>query len=91
VSKNVFDANQESVSIYVSFPQSGNFTLRIYNSAGEHIKTLDNNTKILGGWMEGYLWDGTNKYGEKCAGGVYIIYYVEPYQRRLARVLLIRR
>jgi hypothetical protein len=91
VSKNIFNANSESVSIFVSFPQTGSYTLKIYNSAGEHIKTLDNQAKVSGGLVTSYLWDGKNKYGQDCASGMYIIYYAEPFNRRLARVLLIRK
>jgi hypothetical protein len=91
VSKNIFNANQEPVSIYVSFNQyPGNYSLSIYNSAGEFIANLDNQ-RINGGYENLYHWDGTNQNKEKCANGVYIIYLIEPLHRKIARVLLIRR
>jgi hypothetical protein len=91
VSKNIFNAaNQQSVSIFVSFSQyPGHYDLSIYNSAGEFITNLDNNN-LKGGFEGSYSWNGTNKNGEKCASGVYIIYLIEPTSRKFARVLLIR-
>jgi len=90
VSKNIFNANQESVSIFVAFPNPGHYTLSIYNSAGEHIKTMDTQ-QLRTSYQSYYLWDGKNKYGQDCASGMYIIYVAEPLHRKLARVLLIRR
>ncbi len=90
ISKNAFLANQEPLTIAVSFPRTGNFSLKIYNSVGEHIRTLDNKGKVENGFTGFYLWDGKNKHGEDCGSGVYLIYYIEPFKRRLARVILIR-
>jgi hypothetical protein len=36
-----------------------------------------------------FNWDGTNKYGQKVASGVYIIYMMKPYGRLLARLVVI--
>ncbi len=90
VSGNAFSPSQEPVSIYVSYCKyPGNYSLRIYNSAGEHIKTLDE--KHLEAPIEAsYLWDGKNKFGASCANGVYILYLVEPYNRQIKRVLLLK-
>lgn len=63
--------------------------MKVYNSAGEHIVTLDE--KELSGPLPTtvYAWKGINKYGDKCATGVYVIYLMEPVKRRLARVVLV--
>ena len=37
-----------------------------------------------------YSWDGTNKYGDACASGVYILYLIEPFDRKVKRILLVR-
>lgn len=63
--------------------------MRLYNSAGEHIKTLDEKM-LTGSFQASYKWDGTNKYGDSCASGVYIFYLVEPFHKRVKRVLLVR-
>jgi len=67
----------------------GAYSLRVYNSAGEHIRTLDDG--ILDNPVRrSYAWDGKNKYGEPCASGVYVIYLIEPYDRKIKRVILMR-
>jgi len=80
----------KSVSIYVAYSKvPGEYSLRIYNSAGEHILNLD--TKYLNSTItQSYLWDGTNKYGDPCASGVYILYLIEPFDRKIKRLLLVR-
>jgi hypothetical protein len=90
VSKNLFRPSQGPVSIRVDYCMyPGDFSLRIYNSAGEHVKTLDQG-RLDGPLHQSYSWDGTNKYGDACASGVYLFYLREPYGRRTARILLVR-
>ncbi len=90
ISKNAFFPSNGPVSIYVSYCQyPGDFSLGIYNSAGEHIKTLDSR-HLEGPISAFYLWDGRNKYGDPCASGVYILYLVEPYNRQIKRILLLK-
>ena len=89
VDKNVFNPANESVSIHVSYSKfPGNYSLVIYNSAGEHIRTLDSTT-MTGVLDQYYQWNGKNKYGEACSSGVYIFYLIEPFDRKYKRVLLI--
>ena len=90
VSLNSFTPAQGSVSIFVetnSFP--GAYALNVYNSAGEHIKTLDSQT-LSGPLTQSYSWDGTNKYKATCASGVYIFDLIEPLSHQQKRVLFIR-
>ena len=68
---------------------AGDLSLDIYNSAGEHIKTLISQSEP-GSYSQGVLWDGTNKYGDPCASGVYLIIYREPFAVKTKRVLLVR-
>jgi hypothetical protein len=90
ISKNLFNAGQEPVSIYVATSKyPGAYRLAVYNSSGERVKSLDER-QLAAPYQHSYLWDGTNQYGEKCASGVYIFYLTEPFGTRLARVLLIR-
>jgi hypothetical protein len=90
VSQNAFNPTNGPVSIFVAYSLfPGNYSLMVYNSAGEHIKTLD--SQNLGNPIDRpYFWDGTNKYGDKCASGVYILYLVEPFGVKIKRILLIR-
>src|SRR5579871_203246 len=79
----------DSVSIYVNYTQyPGQYDLRIYNSAGEHIKTLDSQ-QLDAPVSQTYFWDGKNKYGDPCASGVYILYLIEPYSAKNKKILLI--
>ncbi len=91
VDKNVFrPSNQEKVDISVAtcaYP--GNVFVRIYNSAGEHIRTL-RSENTSSGLQNTYSWDGTNKYGNTCASGVYIILFEDPLGSHAARVVLVR-
>jgi flagellar hook assembly protein FlgD len=72
---------------YSKFP--GDYALKIYNSAGEHVRTLDSQT-LTGTWSQSYLWDGKNKYGDKCASGIYVLYLREPFGTKLKRLLILR-
>jgi hypothetical protein len=93
VSKNVFNPNNQSVSIYVTFPpnpsNNNNFSLKVYNSAGEFIKQLNQQGQSPP-TIDSYNWDGTNMYGDKVADGIYILYLIEPFAAREAKVLLLR-
>ncbi|HVZ79974.1 MAG TPA: hypothetical protein VHE12_04135 [bacterium] len=90
VSQNVLRPSGPPVSIYVNYTSyPGDYELRIYNSAGEHIRTLDSRS-LSGPVSQWYEWDGKNKYGDPCASGVYIFYLAEPFSLKKRRILLIR-
>jgi flagellar hook assembly protein FlgD len=78
-----------TVCITISSSEAGQISLKIYNSAGEHIKTLydENLTQPL--LPTTINWDGSNKYGQKVASGVYIIYMSKPTGRILGRLVVI--
>jgi hypothetical protein len=67
----------------------GMMALRIYNSAGEHIKTLYDETLTQPLSPTVVNWDGTNKFGQKVASGVYVVYLQKPLGRALARLIVI--
>jgi flagellar hook assembly protein FlgD len=91
ICKNVFNMTIDpQVCITIGTAQSGGMMeLKIYNSAGEHIKTLY--SQYLNAPMPPttFNWDGTNKYGQKVASGVYVVYLMKPYGRLLARLAVI--
>jgi hypothetical protein len=91
VSRNILNTSAgESVSITVAYSEfPGDYSLVIYNSAGEHIKTLDSRP-LTSAQTFNYTWDGKNKYGEPCASGVYILYLIEPFDRKIKKLLLVR-
>ena len=88
--RNVFHPADGPMSItvrYSVFP--GDYSLKIFNSAGEHVLTIDAQS-LSAQLIENYQWNGKNKYNEDCASGVYIFYLTEPFSRKFKRVLLIR-
>ena len=89
VNQNVYNSANGSVSIFVAYNSyPGDYRLWIYNSAGELIKKLDTQ-QLSAPISKSYLWDGTNRFGNKCASGVYILYLIEPFSRKTKRLLLI--
>ncbi|MGA9041645.1 MAG: hypothetical protein WB421_14025, partial [Terriglobales bacterium] len=59
VSKNLLQPSQGAVSIYVATSQyPGAFKLKIYNSAGEYIQTLDDR-HLSAPYQNSYSWNGT--------------------------------
>lgn len=90
ISRNSFSPSQGPVSIKVSYCRyPGKYCLWIFNSAGEHIRTLEEK-EMTAPLYASYSWDGTNKSGDVCASGVYIFYLIEPFDRKVKRLLLIR-
>ena len=67
----------------------GQMTLKIYNTAGEHIITLYD--KYIDQPLAPVTvhWSGINKFGQKVASGVYIVYLVKPYGRLIGRMVVI--
>jgi flagellar hook assembly protein FlgD len=73
VSQNLNTPSSGPVLISIGiFIYPGNFSLRIYNSVGEVIRTLED-TNLTGVWTKTYSWDGTNAHGARVASGIYII------------------
>ena len=91
VSANAYNPTTDNpVSIFVAYSQfPGEYDLWIYNTAGEHIRTLDHQ-ELSGPISQSYSWDGTNKYKNKCASGVYLLYLIEPFSQKIKRIVLIR-
>jgi hypothetical protein len=91
VSKNILVPSQGSVSIYVGYTYfPGDYSLRVYNTAGELIKTLAPPQNITGPVSAPYSWDGTNGSNEACASGVYILYLIEPLGQKQKKIILVR-
>lgn len=87
--KNVFSPPTDTIGIHMAYSKyPGDYSLKVYNSSGEHTKTMDsqNMTGILNAY---YQWDGKNKYGDVCASGICIFYLTESFSRKMKQVLLI--
>jgi hypothetical protein len=90
ISKNVITSPASPVSIYVSYQIPGNYGMKIYNSAGEFIVDLAHSNYDPTQLSHSFSWDGTNYLGQKCASGIYLIYYLQPRQVSEAKILLLR-
>jgi len=91
ICKNVFHITQDGqVCIIIGTAHHpGPMSLRIYNTAGEHIKTLYDAYLDAPMLPTTLYWDGSNKYGQKVASGVYVVYLINPYTRKIGRLVVI--
>jgi flagellar hook assembly protein FlgD len=90
VCRNLFNVTVNgTVCITISVAETGNTALKIYNSAGEHIKTLYDANSNQPVPSTTFNWDGTNKFGDKVASGVYVIYFSTPIKIRVARLVVL--
>jgi hypothetical protein len=91
VSQNLFRlqaGGQAALTLVGTLCSPGNCSVKIYNSAGEHIQTLVDHTDQPAGSFQ-TTWDGKNKNGAQVASGVYILRMVEPLGILQARVAVI--
>jgi hypothetical protein len=78
------------VEIEISSAQYPGLTmLKIYNSVGEYINTLFNETINQPLPPTKLNWDGTNLYGQKVASGLYIIYLTRPFGVAVGRLVVL--
>jgi flagellar hook assembly protein FlgD len=87
----VFNETRDgTVCVTIASAETGQVSLRVYNSAGEHVKTLfdENLTQPLSPTV--INWDGTNKFDQKVASGVYVLYLQKPFSRTVERLVVIR-
>ena len=77
-----------TTQIRFGIPQSGNVTLKIYNSVGQLVKTL-----VDGNMSEGYhqaTWDATDNTGSKLSSGVYIYRITAGTFTQINKMLLLK-
>jgi len=66
----------------------GKYSLKVYNSAGELVRVLQNLESQFP-VEDTVQWDGKNMYGEKVAAGVYVVYFESSRYVRIAKVLVL--
>ncbi len=59
-----------STMISYTLPQSGRVTLSIYNTFGQHIRTLVNEEQNAGAYS--HVWNATDETGNKVSSGIYL-------------------
>lgn len=91
VSRNVFCPGFDAgpLLLRVSTGAGGLYSLKVYNSAGEKVRTL-RETRTYEGVHEFVFWDGLTDRGEKAASGIYLFKLLTTYGTDAARVLLVR-
>ncbi|MFC1546262.1 carboxypeptidase regulatory-like domain-containing protein [bacterium] len=65
-------------------------TLKIYNIAGELVRTLLDNTEIDDGILDLAEWDGTNDYSERVASGVYIYVFKAGEYKEIKKFAVVK-
>ena len=92
ISRNVCRPDIDNPSLYVRVYQSTPryCSVKIYNSAGEFIRTLWDSGVPVGGLYKEWEWNGRNSEGEKVASGLYIICYTNSQQAQTRRILIVR-
>lgn len=80
----------QDAEITLTAGNQGYVRLRIYNSAGELVKTLEAQYPATAQEVLKRKWDGTNMYGSFVASGVYIVYAQMPGVTCVAKVAVLR-
>ena len=91
VSRNKFEpgtGDTVDVNVHLSLP--GLCFLRVYNSAGERVKTLYWSSQETAPKDIKGTWDGTNDAGQPVASGVYVLHFTSTFDSATAKVLLVR-
>ena len=89
MSDNVFQPGGESqFVIHYRVQSPGRYSLRIYNSAGELVRVLQ---ELQSRWPaeDDVPWDGRNMKGDMVAAGVYIVYFESSRYVRVAKVIVL--
>ena len=86
-------SNSSDIKFKYSVPAGSNVQLAsisIYNIAGELVNKIDQVETLAGGFSYLYSWDGTNKQGEACASGVYIVAFKSDIAVTKTKVAIIK-
>lgn len=86
VFQNYPNPTSSATRIKYSLPQKGKVTLKIYNEAGQLVRTLVDGEKKLGEYT--ILWDGRNNRGEKVVSGSYF-YQIEAGKYRSSKKMIL--
>jgi len=83
---NTGEGSQFIIHYHLSNP--GRYSLKIYNSAGELVKVLQD---LESKWPveDDVPWDGKNMKGDLVAAGVYIVYFESSRYVRIAKFLVL--
>lgn len=80
--------SRDGTQIRFSLPQAGPCELRVFNIAGQLVKTLLNNNLPTG--THDLTWDGTNERQEEASSGVYLFQLSHQQRQTQQRFILVR-
>ncbi len=87
--KNVVEPDKLPLKITFKSSDFGNVNLKIYNLAGEFIKTV-----YIGPVEKGdiyyYYWDGSNEQGSAVSSGVYFVYAVSKFYNGYKKTIIVK-
>lgn len=90
VSRNFWKPGDFPIEIRVAYSKGkGPLKLRIYNSAGELVKVLEDDRVDIPGKVHDF-WDGTNMHDEPVAAGIYLIHAVAPTWAKVKKIVVLR-
>ena len=91
LNKNSFNPKSDPVPLKLraDICTSGHCSLMVYNTAGEHIKTINDTPRQSSGSYQ-FSWDGKNKHGDDVASGIYVIRLIEPLGVHQSRIVIVR-
>jgi len=82
---NPFSSN---TTISFSLPASGNVSLKVYNVAGQLVKTICDEQRPAG--VQKITWNGNDEYGNKVSNGIYLYRLVTKDQNQTKKVIVLR-
>ncbi len=77
-----------ATTIRYELNQPARISLKIYNTTGQLIKTLENGVKQAGNYK--VKWDGTNEHGQAVASGIYFYRLQVEKQTKMRKMILLR-
>jgi hypothetical protein len=88
---NPFNPDNETTTLRYSLEKSGKVTIKIFDSGGNLVKTLLDNTQQSAGTEQAIPWDGKNGDGDIVANGVYF-FTIESSQdeRAVGKIAVLR-
>jgi hypothetical protein len=76
----------DEISIRYAVPKTTKLDIKIYNSSGQVVKTLVNETKNYGQYT--IIWNGSDEMGKKLTNGIYFIQMTADGMKRKEKVIL---
>lgn len=82
--------NPSTGEVYLSYwlPNSGNVSLRVYNTAGQLIREVESGERVSG--THSIVWDGKNADGMRVSNGVYLIRLVSGNTSATQKITIIK-